>query len=226
MKYLLVQSCTHHVGYLTTPPEPVSEATLCIKHNKAVKGVHYIKITFFQGHWRHLAVPCISACFRDIYLAGTRVVFVLLPNHKVAFKNGPLLLADEVVGLDVQLPGAGNTRHLCSWGALGCSGRARGCLVGLECRRCHLGLQGLSVGSASQPTGACDLLGIALVGPGYVWHQQHQESCRNALLTPSSPAYWCAIPLIKPGCLGLLQVFVLEPHVLLKSCFSATTNLR
>lgn len=34
-------------------------------------------------------------------------VFVLLPNHKVAFKNGPLLLADEVVWLDVQLPGAG-----------------------------------------------------------------------------------------------------------------------
>lgn len=33
-------------------------------------------------------------------------VFVLLPNHKVAFKNGSLLLADEVGWLDVQLPGA------------------------------------------------------------------------------------------------------------------------
>lgn len=50
MKYLLGQCCTYHVGYITSLPEPMSEATLCIKHNKKVKGVHYIKITFFQGH--------------------------------------------------------------------------------------------------------------------------------------------------------------------------------
>lgn len=73
VKHLLVLCCTYHVGYITTIPDPVSAATLCMKHSTKLGGVHYIKITFCQGHWRHLAVPCISGCIRDIYLIITRV---------------------------------------------------------------------------------------------------------------------------------------------------------
>ena len=50
VKHLLVHCCTYHVGYITTIPDSVSAATLCIKHNTKLEGVHYIKITFFQGH--------------------------------------------------------------------------------------------------------------------------------------------------------------------------------
>lgn len=73
VKHLLVHCCTYHVGYITTIPDPMSAATLCMKHNTKLGGVHYIKITFFQGHWRHLAVPCISGYIQDIYLIITCV---------------------------------------------------------------------------------------------------------------------------------------------------------
>lgn len=77
-------------------------------------------------------------------------VFVLLPNHKVAFKNGPLLLADEVGWLDVQLPGAGKYMAPLQLGNSGLQWGSRRLFGGSE--MCHLDLQGLSVGSASKPT--------------------------------------------------------------------------
>lgn len=118
--------------------------------------------------------------------------------------------------------GLGNTRHLCSWGTLGCSGRAGGCLVGLGCRMCHLDLQGLSVGSGSKPTPwpqGCQM-GLWLAG--------HRSCWPRICSAPAAPRELLPLPLLtdvlfpwsKPGYLGLLRMLILgEPHVLLRVVF-------
>lgn len=77
-------------------------------------------------------------------------VFVLLPNHKVAFKNGSLLLADEVSWLDVQLPGAAKYMAPLQLGNSGLQWGSRRLVGGSG--MCHLDQQGPSVGRALKPT--------------------------------------------------------------------------
>lgn len=118
-------------------------------------------------------------------------VFVLLPNHKVAFKNGPLLLADEVVWLDVQLPGAGKHGTFAAeelWAAEGEQEAvwwvwAAGCATWICRAMLWAVLQKQHLGH-KVVRWACDLLGIALAGPGYVQHQQHKIAAEMLYLLP------------------------------------------
>lgn len=161
-------------------------------------------------------------------------VFVLLPNHKVAFKNGPLLLADEVVWLDVQLPGAGKYTAPLQLGNSGLQWESRRVFGGS-------GMQDVPPGSAGPFSGQwfkTSTLATGLSdGPVTCWASL--LLAQNMFGTSSTKRaaemlYLLPLPLLtdvlfpwsKPGYLGLLRTLILgEPHVLLKSCFPATSNL-